>query len=291
MPVTRRHFLRSAAIASLSTLPLTARLRAAHAAQLRIGLVTYLWGKDWDLATIIDNCTKSGVLGVELRTEHAHGVEPSLSQAQRQEVRQRFKDSPVTLVGYGSNAQFHEADPEKVKHNIELTKQYVRLMHDCGGSGVKVKPNGFVAGVPHEKTLAQIGRALNVVGSFAADYGQKIRVEAHGRGTQELPNMKAIFDHVSEPNVGVCWNCNGVDVQGDGFDANFDLVKDRLADTVHVREMNVGNYPYPRLIERLVDVDYQGWILLECRTEPSDGIAAMKQQKQLLDQYVAQAGH
>lgn len=146
--LTRRRFLQSSATglaaATFASLP-----RAGHSADeatppgMRFGLVTYQWGKDMDLPTLIDACEKSGLLGVELRTEHAHRVEPNLSPVQRQEVRRRFADSPVTLVGYGSNAQFHENDPDKLRHNIELTKQYVQLMHDCGGSGVKVKPNGF----------------------------------------------------------------------------------------------------------------------------------------------------
>ena len=51
---------------------------------------------------------KSGALGIELRPVHAHGVEPSLSKAERLEVRKRFADSPVVVVGYGSNAQYHE---------------------------------------------------------------------------------------------------------------------------------------------------------------------------------------
>ena len=63
-------------------------------------------------------------------TQHAHGVEPVLSKAQRIEVGKRFADSPVELVGYGSNAQYHENDPAKVQANIALTKEYLRLMHD-----------------------------------------------------------------------------------------------------------------------------------------------------------------
>ena len=110
---------------------------------MQFGLVTYLWGKDFKLPELIDVCEQSGVLGLELRTEHAHGVEPSLSKAERKQVRQRFADSPVELVGYGSNAQYHEEDPAKVRENIELTKRYIELMHDCGATGVKVKPNGF----------------------------------------------------------------------------------------------------------------------------------------------------
>ena len=78
-------------------------------------------------------------------------------------MKKRFADSPVTLVGYGSNAEYHAADAQEVKDNIELTKKYVDLMADCGGSGVKVKPNGFPKDVSREKTIEQIGKALNVV--------------------------------------------------------------------------------------------------------------------------------
>ena len=212
-------------------------LQAAPGDGMRLGLVTYLWGKDMDLPTLLDVCGKSGVVGLELRTEHKHGVEPSLNKEQRAEVRQQFADSPVTLVGYGSNAQFHDAELGKLQQNIQLTHDYVRLMDDCGGEGVKVKPNGFVEGVPREKTIEQIGKALNVVAADAADYGQKIRVECHGQGTSELPVMKAIFDVADHPNVYVCWNSNDEDLHGAGLEHNFDLVKDRFGDTAHIREL------------------------------------------------------
>ena len=290
--VTRRGFLQSSATglaaATLASLPRLARANdEAAGPAMRFGLVTYQWGKDMDLPTLIDACEKSGLLGIELRTEHAHRVEPNLSDAQRQEVRKRFEDSPVELVGYGSNAQFHEDDPQKVRENIELTRQYVRLMHDCGGGGVKVKPNGFARGVPQEKTIAQIGRALNIVAAYGADFGQKIRVEAHGSGTSALPVMKAIFDVADHPNVGICWNSNGEDLQGDGLAANFNLVKHRFGDTVHVRELNDGDYPYAELMRLFLDMNYSGWILLEGRKEPADKITAMIQQREVFEKLTA----
>jgi len=256
---------------------------------MRLGLVTYLWGKDMDLPTLIKSCEDSGLEGVETRTQHAHGVEPSLSKTQRTEVKQRFADSPVTLVGYGSNAQYHEADPAKVKHNIELTKQYIHLMHDCGATGVKVKPNGFPKDASREKTIEQIGKALTEVAAYGADYGQKIRVEVHGRGTSELPVMKAIFDIADHPNAGVCWNSNNADLEGEGLEHNFNLVKDRLADTVHIRELNMGDYPYQELFSLFVGIDYSGWILLEARTKPSDKVAAMREQLEVFQAMVKRA--
>lgn len=291
----RRDFLKtSAAMAGLSTCGSLAHAMAAATDlqkdnQMSIGLVTYLWGQDWDLPTLIANCEKTKILGLELRTEHAHGVEPTLSSTERDEVQKRFADSPVELVGYGSNAQFHENDPAALKRNIELTKSYIKLMHDCGGSGVKVKPNGFVKGVPHEKTIEQIGLALREVAEFGEGYGQQIRVEVHGKETQLLPNIKAMMDVADHPNAKVCWNCNDQDLEGEGLEYNFNLVKDRFGATVHVREMNLGSYPYQELVKLLVEMDYSGWILLECRTKPEDRIAALNGQRRVLRKLVASA--
>jgi sugar phosphate isomerase/epimerase len=251
--------------------------------------VTYLWGKDWDLPTLIRNCETTKVLGVELRTQHAHGVESTLSAQQRREVGARFADSPVTLVGLGTNFAFHHADQKKLAADIEGAKQYVKLSNDVGGSGVKVKPNALPKDVPVERTVEQIGRSLNELGRYAADYGQEIRVEVHGRETQKLPIMKRIFDVATHPNVGVCWNCNEQDLEGEGLEYNFNLVKDRFSSIVHVREFDVGEYPYQELMNLFVKMDYKGWILLEARTKPEDRVRALLQQRLLFEKMVAKA--
>ncbi|HID77298.1 MAG TPA: twin-arginine translocation signal domain-containing protein [Planctomycetaceae bacterium] len=291
---TRRHFLRRAVAVTGGAMGLSANgLLAAQAdrkpgSRMRLGLVTYLWGQDWDLPTLIANCEKSGVLGVELRTTHAHGVEPSLGPKQRREVKKRFADSPVTFVGPGSNERFDHPDPAALAKAVEATKAFIKLSHDCGGSGVKVKPNSFHPGVPPEKTIQQIGRSLNVVGAFGADYGQQIRLEVHGQ-CSPLPIIKQIMDIADHPNVGVCWNSNAQDLEGEGLEYNFNLVKDRFGDTAHVRELDGDEYPYQKLIELFVRMDYGGWILLECRTRPSDRVQALARQRQLWEQMVAGA--
>ncbi|MDG2223016.1 MAG: TIM barrel protein [Rubripirellula sp.] len=287
--ITRRDFLnRTAWLAGGSTIASLPTAAVADVAtknpRMQFGLVTYLWGKDMDLPTLIDVCEKAAIMGVETRTEHKHGVEPSLSKSDRLEVRKRFSDSPVTLVGYGSNAQYHESDPAKVKANIELTKQYIRLMHDCGGSGVKVKPNGFPKNVSRQQTIEQIGKSLNEVASYGQEYGQQIRVEVHGKGTQEIDTMKAIFDVADHPNATICWNSNDADLNGKGLKHNFNLLKDRFGATVHVREFNVGDYPYPQLMKFFQGIDYNGWILLEARTNPKDKIAALIEQRERFDE-------
>ena len=278
--ITRRGFLRRAATAGMGAAALRyfPELPVSAVSSMRFGLVTYQWGRDWDLPTLIANCEKAGYEGLELRTEHAHKVESNLTPAQRSEVKKRFADSKVTCLGYGSNFEYHSPDPKILRDNIEKTKEYIILCHDIGATGIKVKPNDLPADVPREKTIAQIGASLNEIGRFARDYNQLVRVEVHGNLTQEIPNMKAIFDHVTEPDVKVCWNCNDQDLLPPGLEANFNMLKRWFGDTVHVRELNEGNYPYQELFKLFRGIGYDGWILLEARTEPADRVAAMKEQ-------------
>jgi sugar phosphate isomerase/epimerase len=254
----------------------------------KFGFVTYQWGRDWDLPTLIVNCEKAGVLGVELRTEHAHKVESNLSAQQRREVKKRFDDSPVKLVGLGTNFCFHHTDPAKLQKDIEGAKEYIKLSRDVGGSGVKVKPNDLPKEVTPEKTIEQIGKSLNELGKFGADLGQQIRLEVHG-SCAPLPIIKQIMDVANHSNVTVCWNCNSEDLAGQGLKYNFNLIKGRFGDICHVRELNISDYPYQELINLLVEMGYTGWVLLEARTNPPDRPKALIEQRKCWDEMLALA--
>jgi sugar phosphate isomerase/epimerase len=159
---SRRDFLQKSLIAGLGLMaadPLSAMIKTS-AKGPKFGLVTYLWGKDWDLPTLIKNCEEAGYQGVELRTEHAHGVEIALNAAQRAEVKKRFADSKVTCLGYGSNFEYQSPNPAELKKNIDQTKEYIKLCKDIGASGIKIKPNTFPKEVAREQTIAQIASLL-----------------------------------------------------------------------------------------------------------------------------------
>lgn len=289
--LSRRNFIQKSLVAGvgLSLIDPFSVFAAEKKSGMKLGLVTYLWAKDWNLETLIANCERTGYLGVELRCDHNHGVETTLSASQRSEVKKKFSDSPVTCLGYGANFEYHSPDQVILRKNIDQTKEYIKLCSDIGATGIKVKPNDLPVSVPKEKTIAQIAASLNEVGKFAADQGQLVRVEVHGNLTQEIPNMKAIFEQVTEKNVKMCWNCNDQDLLPPGLETNFNSVKKWFGDTVHVREFNVGDYPYQQLMNLFAGIDYDGWILLEARTEPVDKIAAMAEQLNLFNSMISKA--
>jgi sugar phosphate isomerase/epimerase len=246
----------------------------APASRMKLGLVTYNLAKDWDVPTIITNCAATGFQGVELRTSHAHGVEVGLDKARRAEVRQRFRDSNVELMGLGSAFDYHTPDAAKLRADIEATKAYIVLAEDVGATGVKVRPNGFPKDVPQEKTLEQIGKALGQLGAFGAEHGQQIRLEVHGAGTSLVPHIRTILDAAAHKNVGACWNSNQTDLEGQGFDANFDLLKDRIF-SVHMRDLYLEEYPFRRLLSRLNEAGFAGYCLAEIG-ESTDPLRVMR---------------
>jgi hypothetical protein len=257
-------------------------------ARTRFGFTTYQWGKDWDVPTLIANCRKAHVFGVELRTSqsYAHGVELGLNALQRREVKKRFEDSPVKLVGLATSERFDSPDPAKLKAAIENSKAFIKLSKDVGGSGVRVFPNSFHDGVPREQTIEQIGSSLHIVGAFAADYGQQVRLEAHGNAG-ELPTMRAIMDHVVQPSVRVKLNSDKRDTQGKGFEHNFNMVKDILGDTLHLHNLNDAAFPYQLQMDLLVKMGWCGWQLLEVSDKVPDRVKALTEQRQLWDQMLA----
>lgn len=280
--LSRREFLTTSAAATFGTVAATAPLAASPGAgsqalrgegdagggrrALGLGLMTYTLAKEWDIDTIIKNCQQTKFEHVELRATHAHGVEVSLTASERQDVGKKFADAGLKL-SLASAFAYHFEDPRQVRKNVEGTKEYTLLARDIGAIGIRVFPNAILVdrGIPEEKTLEQIGQALAEVGQFAHDHGVEIRVANHGRGTNDVTRIKKILDYSGNKHVYVNWNCDRTDVEGIGFEAKFNLVKDRIRN-LHLHDLTSETYPYRRLFALLRDSGYRGYCDAEIKS-------------------------
>ncbi len=232
---------------------------------MKLGLVTYNIAKDWDIPTIIGKLTAARFEAVELRTTHAHGVEPTLNAEQRAEVREPFEHSPIKLWGLGTTCEFHSPDPEELRRQIEEARAFIVLARDVGAVGVKVRPNALPddPAIPPERTLRQIGESLAEVGGIAQEYGIEVWLEVHGQGTSHLPHIQTIMEVANHPQVGVCWNCNHTDLLPDGtLGANFARVG-RWVRSVHTHDLFDEQYPWHELIGCLRGIGYDRYCLTE----------------------------
>jgi hydroxypyruvate isomerase len=229
---------------------------------MQLGAVTYNVFKDMDLETLIKTLETTGFEVVELRTTHKHGVEPAISEDERKRVKERFERSKVKLVSFGTTCEFQSADAAERKRQIDTAKQFIRLAHDTGATGVKVRPNGFAKGVPKETTIANIADGLREIGQDAYVHGVEIWLEVHGAETQ-VPTVAAeIMRATKHPNVGLCWNSNPTDVVNGSVKASFDLLRPWLK-SCHINEL-VSGYPYRELFGLMKKSGYDRWTLCEC---------------------------
>lgn len=240
-----------------------------------LGLVTYNLARDWDLATLLKNCRDTGFAAVELRTTHAHGVEPSLDAAGRAAVRERFAESGVRLWGLGTTCEFDSPDQARLRTNVDECRRWIELAHDLGAHGVKVRPNNLHDGIAPEQTCHQIGVALAELGAHAAQAGVLVYLEVHGRGTSDPRHIRRILDVCGHPSVGACWNSNLNDLEViDGSVAStFGLLAKDVV-SVHITEL-WSHYPWRELLGLLRAVGYQGATLAEI-PESADGVRLMR---------------
>lgn len=236
--------------------------------KMKLGLVTYNMAAGWDLTTIIQRCRNTGYEGVELRTTHAHGVEPDISGQRRSEVRQMFADAGLTLWGLGTACEYHQTSQDEVRRNIELTKKFCELARDVGATGVKVRPNGLPEGVPEDQTLKQIGLALRECGAAAKDNGVEIWLEVHGPQTQEPVRIRKIMHYCGHPSVGVCWNSNPTDVKEGSVRQSLELLRPFLL-SCHITEL-ANDYPWAELFGLLKSSGYNRFTLQEIQALKSD---------------------
>lgn len=291
--MNRREFLRQSALLGSALafhhrIPL---LEAAEGRGIHLGLVTYNLARSWDIETIIRRCTAHRFEQVELRSTHAHGVEPNLDQAARQKVRDRFADSAVQLISLGSACEFHALDPAVVRKNIEETQAFIRLAAAVGARAVKVRPNGLPKERPVSDTLKQIGAALRELGAWSAAEGHDIALwlEVHGSGTSHVPHIKTIMEQADHPLVGVTWNCNSSDLIEGSCKENWMLVHQWVR-CLHIHDLwNEKEYPWKELFGLLRKTEWSGSALWERGGEADNPDALMAQQRAAFDTLMQQA--
>ncbi len=233
---------------------------------MHLGCVTYNVLKDMDLETIIRTLETAKFEGVELRTTHKHGVEPSLDKAERKKVAERFAGSKVRLLSYGTTCEFQSPKAEERKKQVEIAKSFIELAHDTGAWAVKVRPNGLPKGVDPDIVYKGIGACLKEIGDFGQGMGVEIWMEVHGGITQIPQNSATIMKYANHKNVGVCWNSNATDVIDGSVKSNFELLRPWLK-SCHITEL-VSGYPYRELFALMRKTNYDRFTLCECGESP-----------------------
>ena len=163
----------------------------------------------WPWRRVLDQAAALGYAGIELR-----GLEGEMDLTKRPEFAARaiaaaIKDlQAVDLVvtDLGASTRLHEPDPRTLAAQMDEARRFIDRAHRLGAPWVRVLPDRYVAGEPHEVTIARVGGNLAELGRFAKGSGVGVLVESHGEFTDGA-TLKAMMQAAGDaPGVGLLWD-------------------------------------------------------------------------------------
>jgi sugar phosphate isomerase/epimerase len=164
---------------------------------------------DWSFETILNFAVDNGYDGIEIR-----GIQRELDLLKCNEfsskenilsTRKLVEDKKIKIVGLGSSAAMHHADPAERKKNLDGAKSFIHLAQQLNCPYVRVFPNNFPKDQDRNKTMDLIITALQELGDFAKNTGVTVLMETHGDLVQSEEIAK-LMNAVNRSNVGLVWD-------------------------------------------------------------------------------------
>jgi len=189
-----------------------------------------------------------------LDRNYNHTIETVVDRLRvRPEVRLRLAESFETTLALADGVAQVGFMDEPGKESLVFSGKFACPV--CGYGIPELEPRLFSFNSP-------VGACADCDG-----LGVQIRVEVHGKDTQEPRRMRTIMDHADHPNAYVCWNSNFGEVQDGSIEANYRLLAHRIG-LVHITEIYRPEYPWRELFRLLQADGYDGYTLAEIAHSP-----------------------
>ncbi|MEA3402445.1 MAG: sugar phosphate isomerase/epimerase family protein [Armatimonadota bacterium] len=235
---------------------------------MKLSLLTYNLGRDFELDELIRICEAYDYEGIEFRSGVGpHGVELEASEAERAEIREKMAASRLEIAGIGTSCRFESLDDGERQEQIDEAKAFIDLAADIGCPRIRVFGNSFPEGADRDVVVGNVGEALREIAEHAEPTGVDVNLELHGDFSYWKYTLEAveIADHV---RVGVVYNCNTSELAYGSIGQFLNPIAPYLRH-VHMHELE-NVYPYRLLFRWLKDVGYTGFCSVESDTPSPD---------------------
>jgi sugar phosphate isomerase/epimerase len=234
-PLSRRGFVRSAALAAGAFGTADPSPAAVPAADVKIGLYSITYGGVWyrgdalTLEQVIGRARKFGYQGVEIDGKRPHGNPLDMPKARCRALRKMAGDQGLEIYAVAGNNDFSSPVPEHRESQLVYARELMRMTADLGAKvmrvflawpGVTLRPEGggrydiaqAVWKAAHndfseDETWAWCRQGLVEAAALAGDLGVTLALQNHPpvirRGYLDTLRM---VKEVASPHLKICFD-------------------------------------------------------------------------------------
>jgi sugar phosphate isomerase/epimerase len=222
------------------------------------------------LADTIRIAERFGYDGIEPRLDagHAHGIEASATPKERAAIKQLLADTDVRLACLATSLQY--ADPSRTGDMRRQTHERIDLAGDVGAPALRVFGGRLPEDVSRERAIALLVESLGGVADHAAERGVTLCLETHDDWCDPR-HVATVVEQVNHPAVAVNWDVmHPVRIGHATMDEAFRILKPWIrhlhvhdgvgGESLELVPIGEGDYDHRRVIELLLDMDFDGYI-------------------------------
>ena len=292
--VTRRRFLATASLSSLSYAVVGRSRTADAAAAMHVGYAAITWGAN--IAQAIEEIAAVGYRGIQLRGEAfaQYGDRPG-------ELRDLLERHRLTFAVLSSGNL--SIDPARERDEIATHARHAQFVRDAGGKYLQVideRPKGRPVGAADYRRL---GRLLTELGKRTADVGIPVVYHHHMNSTGEKPNeVAAVLEAADRQHVRLLFDIAHYQQGGGDPVAAIRTYRDWI-EVVHLKdvrdrsgapgyefvELGRGRVDIGGVFAALGEIGFDKWAIVELDRVVDPGRTA-KQSAEINKQYLTTHG-
>jgi glucosamine-6-phosphate deaminase len=231
----------------------------------------------WTLAAVIDQASRLGYDGIELRfieDSDALWERPELQGDRLREALARLRDAGLAVSCVDTRSFFHHPDAAARRSALEEARRMAELASRLGAPGIRVFGDKVQPGADASSTRQWIAEALSELRDFTKPMGVEVWLETHGDFAAARETL-GILDLVVGDGLGVVWDpANAFELGEDPSQGARELGP--AIRHVHLKDlrrretppgdpvlMGRGEFPAASALRALGALGYDGFISLE----------------------------
>jgi len=256
----------------------------------------------WPLPAALKSIASLGFTGAEILCDTPHYLPMRSTEALLDELTGIVEQTGLKITNLNANTANYFFDPAPAENTfepalssandeyrqwrIDNTRHAIEIAARLNARCVSVTAGRPVPGCPPDTAIDLFVDSLKIICATAAQHDMRIGIEYEpGLLIERAAELAIVIDRVGSPQLGANWDIGHSFLDGESPEEAVEIIGSRIWN-VHVEDIRDrkhfhlvpgdGVLPFPRYLEALSNVGYDGFLTVELYTYPEQPEAVGK---------------